>query len=230
MATDIRLKEALPEITEAVVATYTECSRTSHLGHKPLPSREAVVEILDDLHGHSLSRLLSPAESAHRQRRVSRRRPDRRPARQADAANRPRPAPRARAACRPENAADVDLEALAQQKTVELLRRLPDVRDDARTGRAGRLRGRPGGQELSRDHLLLSRPGGGDDLSHRSRIAAARRAADPAHDDGSTPTRRPASTSIPGHGSARASSSTTAPAWSSARPATSARTSSSIRA
>src|ERR1700758_5036930 len=49
MATDIRLKETLPEITEAVVATYTECSRTSHLGHKPLPSREAVVEILCDL-------------------------------------------------------------------------------------------------------------------------------------------------------------------------------------
>jgi serine O-acetyltransferase len=49
MATDIRLKEALPEITEAIVATYTECSRTSHLGHKPLPSREAVVEILTDL-------------------------------------------------------------------------------------------------------------------------------------------------------------------------------------
>src|SRR3954471_14087192 len=49
MATDIRLKEGLPEITEAIVATYTECSRTSHLGHKPLPSREAVVGILEDL-------------------------------------------------------------------------------------------------------------------------------------------------------------------------------------
>ena len=49
MATDIRLKEALPEITEAVVATYTECSRTSHLGHKPLPSREAIGDILCDL-------------------------------------------------------------------------------------------------------------------------------------------------------------------------------------
>src|SRR5205807_282867 len=42
MATDIRLKEALPEITEAVVSTYLECNRTSHLGHKPLPSREAI--------------------------------------------------------------------------------------------------------------------------------------------------------------------------------------------
>ena len=49
MATDIRLKEALPEITEALVATYTECSRTSHLGHRPLPSREVIVEVADDL-------------------------------------------------------------------------------------------------------------------------------------------------------------------------------------
>ena len=49
MATDIRLKEALPEITEAIVATYTECRHTNHLGHKPLPSREAVADILADL-------------------------------------------------------------------------------------------------------------------------------------------------------------------------------------
>ena len=32
MATDVRLKEALPEITEAIVATYAECTRTTHLG------------------------------------------------------------------------------------------------------------------------------------------------------------------------------------------------------
>src|SRR5215510_5685453 len=49
MATDFRLKEALPEITEAIVATYTECSRTSHLGHRPLPSREAIDGIVCDL-------------------------------------------------------------------------------------------------------------------------------------------------------------------------------------
>jgi serine O-acetyltransferase len=49
MATDIRLKEGLPEITEALVATYTECSRLNHLGHQPLPSREAVLDILADL-------------------------------------------------------------------------------------------------------------------------------------------------------------------------------------
>lgn len=49
MATDFRLKEVLPEITEAIVATYTECNKTSHLGHKPLPSREAVNAMLADL-------------------------------------------------------------------------------------------------------------------------------------------------------------------------------------
>jgi serine O-acetyltransferase len=49
MATDIRLKEGLPEITEALVATYTECSRLNHLGHQPLPSRETMTGVLADL-------------------------------------------------------------------------------------------------------------------------------------------------------------------------------------
>jgi serine O-acetyltransferase len=49
MATDIHLKESLPEITEQLVETYTTCRRTNHLGHHPLPSREAVVDILADL-------------------------------------------------------------------------------------------------------------------------------------------------------------------------------------
>ena len=49
MATDIRLKETLPEITDEIVATYTECRRTNHLGHRPLPSREAVISILANL-------------------------------------------------------------------------------------------------------------------------------------------------------------------------------------
>lgn len=49
MATDIRLKEGLHEITDAIVATYSECKHINHLGHKPLPSREAIGEILADL-------------------------------------------------------------------------------------------------------------------------------------------------------------------------------------
>ncbi len=49
MATDFRLKEGLSEITDAIVATYTECRHINHLGHKPLPSREAIIDILTDL-------------------------------------------------------------------------------------------------------------------------------------------------------------------------------------
>jgi serine O-acetyltransferase len=49
MATDIRLKEGLSDITDAIVSTYTECHHINHLGHKPLPSREAIVDIVIDL-------------------------------------------------------------------------------------------------------------------------------------------------------------------------------------
>jgi serine O-acetyltransferase len=49
MATDIRLKEFLPDITDAIVATYTECRHSNHLAHRPLPSRDAVIDILNDL-------------------------------------------------------------------------------------------------------------------------------------------------------------------------------------
>ena len=48
MATDLRLKEALPEITEAVVATYTECRHINHLGHCALPSRDVIVDMTAD--------------------------------------------------------------------------------------------------------------------------------------------------------------------------------------
>src|SRR5262249_38517335 len=36
-------------ITDRIVETYTECSRLNHLGHEPLPNREAVADILSDL-------------------------------------------------------------------------------------------------------------------------------------------------------------------------------------
>lgn len=49
MATDIRLKETLPALTERIVETYEECGGIHHLGHSPLPSYREVVEILADL-------------------------------------------------------------------------------------------------------------------------------------------------------------------------------------
>jgi serine O-acetyltransferase len=49
MATDIRLKERLPELTDRIVDTYHEMDTIHHLGHCPLPSVDAVVEIANDL-------------------------------------------------------------------------------------------------------------------------------------------------------------------------------------
>ncbi len=126
MATDFRLKETLPEITEAVVASYHEAPRTTHLGHKPLPSREAVGEILCDLldllypgywrrqnlhlgnieyHAGALidglhdKLTIQVARAMHHEYDLTH--PDEAP---------------------------IDLEGMAQQRTVELLRKLPDFR------------------------------------------------------------------------------------------------------
>lgn len=49
MATDIRLKEMLPALTERIVETYEECGGINHLGHTPLPSYREIVQILEDL-------------------------------------------------------------------------------------------------------------------------------------------------------------------------------------
>ncbi len=49
MATDIRLKERLPELTDKIVDSYQECGGIHHLGHCPLPSVDAVVSIAQDV-------------------------------------------------------------------------------------------------------------------------------------------------------------------------------------
>ncbi len=49
MATDLRLKEGLPALTERIVETYEECGPINHLGHSPLPSYKVVTEILGDI-------------------------------------------------------------------------------------------------------------------------------------------------------------------------------------
>ena len=49
MATDFRLKEQLPRLTERIVATYTEVGSINHLGHCPLPSYDEIIEAIDDL-------------------------------------------------------------------------------------------------------------------------------------------------------------------------------------
>ena len=49
MASDVRRKEELPELTKRIVDTYSDVSSINHLGHCPLPNYEVVVGIMEDL-------------------------------------------------------------------------------------------------------------------------------------------------------------------------------------
>jgi serine O-acetyltransferase len=49
MASDFRLKESLPALTDRIVQSYAHESSTHHLGHCPLPKYEVVIQIIEDL-------------------------------------------------------------------------------------------------------------------------------------------------------------------------------------
>src|SRR4029077_12828829 len=122
MATDIRLKEGLPEITEALMATYAECKHINHLGHKPLPSREAVVDILADLMD-----ILYPGYVRRQNLHIGN--VEYHVGDLIDGLHDKLTGQIARAPHHEyAGAAPIDFEALAQQKTIDLLRRIPEIR------------------------------------------------------------------------------------------------------
>ncbi len=49
MASDFRLKDQLPKLTERLVRTYEELANLNHLDHCPLPNLDEVIAALDDL-------------------------------------------------------------------------------------------------------------------------------------------------------------------------------------
>ncbi len=49
MASDLRLKESLPNLTDEIVETYTSVGTINHLGHCPLPKYDEVISALEDL-------------------------------------------------------------------------------------------------------------------------------------------------------------------------------------
>ena len=123
MATDVRLKEGLSDITDALVDTYTECSRLNHLGHQPLPSRDAVAGILAAVYdvlypGYARRQNLHPGNVTYYVGELI------------DGLHDALTQQIARA-LRHELAREAphtDFEALAQQRAIDLLRRLPDLR------------------------------------------------------------------------------------------------------
>ncbi|WP_040889818.1 serine O-acetyltransferase EpsC [Zavarzinella formosa] len=152
MAADLRIKEGLPEITEALVASYTECSRINHLGHEALPSRDGVVDIVSDLYeviypgfgrrqklhiGNVEYYIGSLIDSLH----------DKLTTQIARALRHDM--------CR--ESPHVDYEALAQAKTVEFLKRLPQVRDTLDQDVAAAYRGDPAAR--SHHEIIFCYPG-----------------------------------------------------------------------
>lgn len=49
MASDYRLKEQLPRLTDRLVKTYTDVALINHLGHCPLPNYEEIISAVEDL-------------------------------------------------------------------------------------------------------------------------------------------------------------------------------------
>jgi serine O-acetyltransferase len=49
MATDFRLKDQLPKLTERIVKTYDEVSKINHLGHCPLPNYDEIITATAEL-------------------------------------------------------------------------------------------------------------------------------------------------------------------------------------
>ncbi len=49
MASDFRLKEQLPRLTDRIVDSYRQIGKIDHLGHCPLPSYKAIISAVTDL-------------------------------------------------------------------------------------------------------------------------------------------------------------------------------------
>jgi serine O-acetyltransferase len=152
MATDIRLKEELPAITDQLVETYTECSRLNHLAHEPLPNRDAVADIVADLYevmypGYGKRQSLHIGNIGYYVGSLI------------DALHDKLTTQIARALrhelC--EEAPHIDCEKIAQPKAVELLRRLPEVRKTLELDVEAAFRGDPAAR--SHHEIIFCYPG-----------------------------------------------------------------------
>ena len=153
MATDIRLKESLPALTERIVETYEECGGLHHLGHSPLPSYREVVEILADLReilypGYGRRQNLHMGNVGYHVGDLIDSLHDRLTNQIARAL---------RHDCKAARDLEADFEADAQLAAVRLLESIPELRDGPRRRRPGRLRRRPRRPGPRRDPLLLPR-------------------------------------------------------------------------
>jgi len=129
MATDFRLKESLPELTDRLVATYAEPGSIHHLGHCPLPNYDAVIAVTEDLKeilypGYRRRDGLHLGNVTYHVGDVIDRLHDRLTTQIARAA-----CHEAAEHCNCTAQQREDYEALGQAKAVEFLKRLPEIRE-----------------------------------------------------------------------------------------------------
>ena len=48
MASNLRLKEHLPELTDRIVSTYAEVGSLNHLGFCPLPNYDSIISATEE--------------------------------------------------------------------------------------------------------------------------------------------------------------------------------------
>jgi serine O-acetyltransferase len=129
MSTDFRLKQALPELTERIVGTYSQMGSMNHLGHCPLPNYEIIISVTEDLKeilypGYRRRDGLHLGNVTYHVGDLIDKLHDRLTAQIARAICHDRGE---NIQCNPQK--KFDFEAVGQRKTLELLGRLPELRE-----------------------------------------------------------------------------------------------------
>jgi serine O-acetyltransferase len=149
MSTDVGQREGLSSITEGLVASYTECSRINHLAHEPLPSKDAVEDILGDL-----CEVIYPGFGRRQNLHIGN--VEYYVGNLIDSLH-DRLTQQIARALRHEGTPQTDYEALAQKKAVEFLRRLAGIRTALDLDVAAAFRGDPAAK--SHHEIIFCYPG-----------------------------------------------------------------------
>jgi serine O-acetyltransferase len=155
MASDVRVKEQLPELTNRIVQTYRQVGSINHLGHSPLPNYEVIVGAVEDLKeilfpgyrrreglhlGNVTYHVGDLIDGLHDKLTTQIGRALRHEARQQDLCTE-----------------DADYEALGQAKAVEFLEQLPELRRLLATDVQAAYDGDPAAGSL--DEIIFCYPG-----------------------------------------------------------------------
>jgi serine O-acetyltransferase len=155
MASDFRLKDQLPKLTERIVRTYDEVGSINHLGHCPLPSYDEIIAATDELReiiypGYRRREGLHRGNVGYYVGELVDRLHDRLTTQIGRAL-------RHEAGATDDCDSDEDYEALGQQKTLLFLERSPDVRRMLATDVQAAYDGDPACKSL--DEVIFCYPG-----------------------------------------------------------------------